>query len=425
VAVSEPATYTRGEQIIARCREIAAHTEVPGEITRRFLTQPMHGVHALLRGWMEAAGMSLCVDAAGNLRALFLGSGTGRLLLGSHLDTVPNAGAFDGILGVVFAVSVVESLQGRPLPFTIEILGFSEEEGVRFRKPFLGSLAVVGELDSGLLALTDTGGVSVADAIRSFGLDPARLPEARLSADAAAYLEVHIEQGPVLEQAGGEQTGALGIVEAIVGQTRLRLIFEGQANHAGTTPMHLRHDALAAAAEWVVAVEACALATAGLVATVGSLDAQPGVSNVIAGSVTATLDVRHTDDRVREAAVAALLAHAQSAAHARGVRLAHEPVLEQKAVPMDARLQAMLRTAVTRSGHAAMSLPSGAGHDAMILAPHVPSAMLFLPTPGGLGHHPDEQVRAADIDAALLAVLEFLRLFGEDETDRQRDKTDA
>ena len=413
---SEPGTYTRGEGIIARCREIAKHTEVPGEITRRFLTPPMHAVHALLRQWMEAAGMRVHVDAAGNLRALYPGSqtdpGSRRLLLGSHLDTVPNAGAFDGVLGVVFAVSLVESLQRRRLPFAIEILGFSEEEGVRFRKPFLGSLAVVGELDSALLALTDAQAISVSDAIRSFALDPGRLPEARLDAGSAAYLEVHIEQGPVLEQ-----TGALGIVETIVGQTRLRLTFEGQANHAGTTPMHLRHDALAAAAEWVVSVEAHARAATGLVATVGSIDAQPGASNVIAGRVAATLDVRHADDQMREAAVETLLSRAHAAAEARGVQLTHESILEQKAVPMDAGLQDMLHKAVVRSGHQATSLPSGAGHDAMILAPHVPSAMLFLPTPGGLGHHPDEQVRAQDIDAALDAVLEFLCRFGEDQSD--------
>ena len=409
-------TSGRGERILSRCREIATHTEIPGEITRRFLTPPMHAVHALLRGWMEAAGMRVSVDAAGNLRGLYSGTGPRRLLLGSHLDTVPNAGAFDGILGVVLALGVVEELHGERLPFAIEILGFSEEEGVRFRKPFLGSLAVVGKLDDAALALTDSNRISVAAAIRNFGLDPARLSDAVLSPDAAAYVEVHIEQGPVLEHAGG-----LGIVEAIVGQTRLRLTFAGQANHAGTTPMHLRHDALAAAGEWISAVEARARATPGLVATVGSLTVQPGASNVIAGQVVATLDVRHADDRERDSAVADLLLRAQSVAQARGVRLQEDAVLEQAAVPMDSALSSLLREAVLRSGHQAHTLPSGAGHDAMILAPHLPSAMLFLPSPGGLGHHPEESVRAADVEAVLTAMLEFLRLFsrhlGYDEAD--------
>src|SRR5229473_4862560 len=188
----------RAARIIARCREIAACTEVPGEITRLFLTPPMHKVHALLRDWMEAAGMTVRVDAIGNLRGFWPGltPGSPHLLIASHLDTVPNAGAFDGILGVVLGVAIVEELSGQHLPFAIEVIGFSEEEGVRFNEPFLGSLALVGKLDEQTLARTDKGGVSVIEAIRSFGLDPEELPAAVLSSDAFAYLEIHIEQGP-------------------------------------------------------------------------------------------------------------------------------------------------------------------------------------------------------------------------------------
>src|SRR5258705_1367419 len=213
----------RGARIIARCREIAACTEVPGEITRLFLTPPMHDVHALLRDWMEAAGMTVRVDAIGNLRGFWPGLKPSRLLIGSHLDTVPNAGAFDGILGVVLGVTIVEELGGDLLPFAIEVIGFCEEEGVRFNKPFLGSLALVGKLDADTLARTDRNGVSVRQAIDDYGLDPTPLPAATLAGGAFAYLEIHIEQGPVLES---EDT-ALGIVEALVGQTRMELIFTG------------------------------------------------------------------------------------------------------------------------------------------------------------------------------------------------------
>src|SRR6201996_6739515 len=191
----------RATRIISRCREIAAFTEVPGEITRRFLTPPMHSVHTLVRQWMEAAEMTVQIDAIGNLRGLLQSSHAGapRILIGSHLDTVPNAGAYDGILGVVLGIAVIEELHGRRLPFSIEVIGFSEEEGVRFSKPFLGSLAVVGKLDQETLARSDQNGISMTDAITCYGLDPAHIPAAVLSKDVFAYLEFHIEQGPVLE----------------------------------------------------------------------------------------------------------------------------------------------------------------------------------------------------------------------------------
>src|SRR5882757_923022 len=311
-------THTdRAARVTSRCREIAACTEVPGEITRLFLTPPMHDVHALLRDWMEAAGMTVRIDAIGNLRGFWPGlvPGSPRLLIGSHLDTVPNAGAFDGILGVVLGVTIVEELGGDLLPFAIEVIGFSEEEGVRFNKPFLGSLALVGKLDADTLARTDRNGVSVRQTIDDYGLDPTPLPAATLAGGAFAYLEIHIEQGPVLES---EDT-ALKIVKALVGQTRMKLIFTNQANHAGTTPIHLRHDAIAAVAEWIVAVEAYASSHQPLVATVGRIEAAPGAGNVIAGHVTASLDLRHADDNARRASVTAVLQLAEKAATRRGV----------------------------------------------------------------------------------------------------------
>lgn len=432
-----PRETARAARILARCREIAKHTETAGQITRTFLSPPMHGVHRLLCGWMEAAGMSTSVDAAGNLRGVYAASHepARRIILGSHLDSVPNAGAFDGVLGVVMAVAVVEAL-GNSLPVSIEVIGFSEEEGIRFRRPFLGSLAVIGRLNAADLALTDADGITVADAIRNFGLDPVRISEAKLSANAAAYLELHIEQGPVLEHAeeiarrvgdgscenfprglAAEQRRAastLGIVETIVGQSRLLLTFQGQANHAGTTPMPLRRDALAAAAEWVVAVETMGRHVPDLVATVGRLEAEPGASNVIPGLVRATLDVRHPDDAKRAKAVVDLIANAEAAARARQVLLTHETLLEQSAVRMNADLVLLLQKAVTSAGHVPHVMPSGAGHDAMILAPQLPAVMLFLPSPGGLSHHPEEAVLAEDIEAALQTVLEFLRMLSHD-----------
>jgi len=329
-----PATQ-RAEKIIARCREIAACTEVPGETTRTFLAPSMHKVHALLRGWMEAAGMSVWIDAIGNLRGVYPSNDrAGRLIIGSHLDTVPNAGAFDGILGVVLGVALIEELRGEHLPFAIEIVGFSEEEGVRFGKPYLGSMALAGSLNDEALQRKDAQGTSVATAIREFGLDPAQLPAAVLSKDAFAYLEVHIEQGPLLES----EDLQLGVVTAIVGQTRMQLRFSGQANHAGTTPMHLRHDAMAAAAEWICEVERHAKATPGLVATVGKVQTRPGAGNVIAGEVLATLDVRHANDEIRREAANALLTAATNSGEARGVQVSVLASSHEDAVPTDVAL---------------------------------------------------------------------------------------
>jgi allantoate deiminase len=405
----------RAARVISRCREIAACTEVPGEITRLFLTPPMHIVHELLRGWMEAAGMTVTVDAIGNIRGLWPGTtpNSSRLIIASHLDTVPNAGAFDGILGVVLAVACVEELQDQQLPYAIEVIGFSEEEGVRFSKPFLGSLALVGKLDADTLARKDANGISITEAVQAYGLNPAQIPAARLSNDAFAYLEFHIEQGPILES----ESQPLGVVESLVGQTRMQLVFTGHANHAGTTPMHLRHDALAAAADWIVAVETYANAQDDLVATVGKIEASPGAGNVIAGCVTTSLDVRHAADSVRQTAVAELLKHAAGAAVRRDVMLSTQTQLDQPAVPLNPRLATLLTEAANRAGFQTRKMTSGAGHDAMILAPVIPSTMLFLRSPGGISHHPDEAVLPEDVAAALATAMEFLTHLRDDRGD--------
>jgi allantoate deiminase len=374
----------------------------------------MRTVHTLLRNWMEAAGMSVHVDAAGNLRGLYPGSTphAPRLIIGSHLDTVPNAGPFDGILGVVLGVTIVEELDNQRLPFAIEVIGFSEEEGVRFAKPFLGSLAVIGKLDRNTLALTDADGITVEQALRNFDLDLTQLPAAILPTNTFAFLEFHIEQGPILES----EDLSLGVVDTIAGQTRAQLIFTGHANHAGTTPMPLRHDAMAAAAEWITAVEDYACSHTGLVATVGKVETLPGATNVIPGRVTASLDVRHADDAIRKTAAAAILQQANSAAEKRGVHLTVNPQLDQPAVPLDPQLTTLLGEAATQAGYTPRRMISGAGHDAMILAPVIPSAMLFLRSPAGLSHHPDENVLPQDVEAAIATAMEFLSLLRDHKT---------
>lgn len=411
-------------RVIDRCRQIAACTEVPGEITRLFLSPPTRRVHALLTEWMQAASMTVRIDAAGNLRGLLPGPTpqSPRLIIGSHLDTVPNAGAFDGILGVVLGISVAEEVRGHNLPFSIEVIGFSEEEGVRFSTPFIGSLAVIGKLDAETLARADRNGVTIAEAIRIFGLNLSELPNAELAAGSFAYLEFHIEQGPLLESEGLP----LGVVESIAGQTRMTFTFEGRANHAGTTPMHLRRDALAAAAQWITEVEAFAGEHSGLVATVGKIEAQPGAGNVVAARVTASLDVRHANDQTRTAAVRALISAAELAAAKRGVRLTTQTHLEQPAVPMDPHLTRLLESAAKKSQSLksqslksqtpARRMASGAGHDAMIVAQRLPTAMLFLRSPGGISHHPDESVLPNDVASALDTAIEFLALLRDDET---------
>lgn len=379
---------------IDRCQWIAARTEDTGRITRTFLSAPMRDVHGYLRVWMEGLGMSVRVDQAGNLRGT---TGPGpAVIVGSHLDTVPDAGAYDGVLGVVIGIGLVQLLAGRTLPLDIEVIGFSEEEGVRFGVPFIGSRALVGDADS-LLPCTDRRGVSVRTALEAFGLDPARMDDARASTGTRAYLEFHIEQGPVLERLDAP----LGVVDAINGQSRLELTFIGHANHAGTTPMASRRDALAGAAEWVGHVEHTAVATPGLVATVGRLQASPNVVNAINGRVVASLDVRHADDATRHRTVDGLLADAQAIADRRGLVVSHTRSLDQPAVVMAPVLTDALARAVAATGRAVHRMTSGAGHDAMIVAPHIPSAMLFLRSPGGISHHPDEQVREEDVAAAL------------------------
>ena len=396
----EDAAYT-----LDLCARIAAHTDVPGTITRTFLSPATRAVHKLLRDEMLALGMTVRVDSAGNVRGIYAaehqGEDTPILLLGSHIDTVPDAGRYDGILGVAIPITLLRALRGQRFAFAIEVIALSEEEGVRFGFPFIGSRALAGTLGAPELARTDAGGITLSDAIRGFGLNPDTLEDALLTPSTFAFLECHIEQGPVLESLNLP----LGVVETIVGQSRYELTFTGSANHAGTTPMHLRHDALAAAASFIGAAEAIGRETPGLVATVGVIHAQPSAVNIIPGQVICSLDIRHAEDGQCETSAGELLEQAAADCLERGVQLATRKTNTQVSVAMDPALTAALAAAVGEAPH---RMTSGAGHDAMVLAPVVPATMLFLRTPGGLSHHPDEPVGQPDVQLALEVCMRFL-----------------
>lgn len=400
------------EQVLARCNTAAAFTEEPGGITRTFCSPSMAELHAALRGWMQQAGMTCRVDAAGNLFGRLtppLSYGK-TLLIGSHLDSVPNAGRYDGVLGVMLGLALAEAVNqiGLCLPFDIEVVGFSEEEGVRFGVPFIGSRALVGDCDETFIQRQDANGISVAEGLRQFGCDPAQISSSELSPDKYfAYLEPHIEQGPVLES----KNAPLGVVTAIAGQTRAVVRLVGSAGHAGTVPMALRRDALAAAAEWISHVERIGQQTPGLVATVGTIEVSPGAGNVIPGEARLRLDIRHTDDAVRKSAVKELQHLGRALATRRGVEFKFAVEHEHTAVTMDRQVTDFLKQSIAQAHHRPIELPSGAGHDAAVMARRWPTAMLFIRCRGGVSHHPAESVTLEDVLAALTAMWHFLDLW--------------
>ncbi len=392
--------------ILERCSELSRCTETPGAICRTFLSPAMDEAHALLREWAVEAGMTARADGAGSfIASTNAADDAPRLMIGSHLDTVPNGGAYDGVLGVVLGLAIAEAQPGGGLG--MDVVGFSEEEGVRFGVPFIGSKAMTRELTAELLERRDGAGATVQEALNAFAKAKPDAVMTGLPKGTRGYLEFHIEQGPVLEAEGL----ALGVVTAIAGQTRGMMTFVGQAGHAGTTPMAQRQDALAAAAEWIVSVEEIARRTEGLIATVGQISAEPNAVNVIAGEARCSLDVRHADDPVRTRALSVIVRAAEEIVARRGLRCGWSEAHAEAAVPMDAGMVAMAERAVERAGHRVRRMVSGAGHDAMVLAPHVPSGMIFLRCPGGLSHHPDETVLAEDVAAAYKAGLQFLDEF--------------
>ncbi len=390
------------QEILEHCDTLATFSESLGNLTRLFLSQPMHDVHKTARTWMEEAGMQVRIDAIGNIIGHYSGrtENAKTLLIASHLDTVKNAGKYDGMLGVLVGIAAVKALGNERLPFTIDVIGFSEEEGVRYGKPFFGSKAVIGEFENAWLELRDSEGISLREAIQSFGLNPDDISKATYKKETVlGYLELHIEQGPKL----ATLNQPLGIVSALVGATRAMLTFTGKAGHAGTTPMDLRKDALTGAAEFVLETEHYAKSSEGLVATVGQISASPGAINVIPGEVTVSLDVRHGDDTIRHQAVAHLKNKAADIARSRKLEITYQELLDQPAVPMNQTFRSLLKQVTN-----APELVSGAGHDAMVLAPFTPSAMLFVRSPNGISHHPSEMVLEDDVAAGLEAVVNFL-----------------
>lgn len=402
-------SMTYAAAVLRRCDELTAFSEEDGRLTRRFATPALRQAGEATGGWMEAAGMVVRRDAVGNVIGRLGDDDRRTLLIGSHLDTVRDAGRYDGMLGVLVAIAALERLrdEARSLPYAVEVLAFADEEGVRYGTGYLGSSVVAGRFNQADLERRDADGVTLADAVRAFGGDPEGLASARRDpADLIGYYEVHIEQGPVLESAGVP----LGVVGAIAGQSRVRVTFTGEAGHAGTVPMVLRRDALGAAAEFVSTVEAIARDEDGAVATVGELEVQPGASNVIPGRVALSLDLRHAADSVRESVVMRLRERAAAIAGARGMAVDWQVVQETAAVTCSTELTEVLAEAVAATGQRVVRLPSGAGHDAVTLSTITPVALLFVRCAGGVSHNPAESVSAVDVAAAIDATTRFLEL---------------
>ncbi len=400
------AIFHAAQTVMSRCDALAQCTDTPGSLTRTFLSSAMGEAHVLVASWMTDAGLRVRVDAAGNISGRRPSpDGIPALLIGSHLDTVPNAGRYDGMLGVLAGIAVADLLRDSPLSCALEVIGFSEEEGVRFQRPYLGTMALAGCFDPGLLDRTDAAGGTMRQAIRDFGLDPGAIPQAALDpAQVLGYVELHIEQGPMLESLGIP----LGVVETIIGQERLVLSLQGQAGHAGTVPMDLRRDAAVGLARVILAVQEEGRSVPGLRATVGSVQIAPNVRNVIPAEASFSIDVRHADDRIRQDAVTRILEKASIIAAGEGLMLNVVQHDAELSVPMDKGLTSRLSEALSATGYPVHRMISGAGHDAAVLAPVVPSAMLFVRNPGGISHHPDESVTVEDVAAALHSLVHFV-----------------
>ena len=397
---------TGAETVMARCDELAACSEEAERITRPFGSPSMKKAQELVGRWILEAGMRVSRDNVGNIRGHYEAAAPGgpTLLMGSHLDTVRGAGRYDGMLGVLVAIAAVQELHdaGHTLPFAIDVIAFADEEGLRFGSTYLGSRALAGTLSPADLNLVDARGISLAQAITELGGDPSRIADDRWhGGDLIGFVETHIEQGPVLEA----RLLPVGVVSAIAGQNRYALTLKGEAGHAGTVPMNGRRDALAAAAEIVLAVEAEALARPGLVATVGKLDVFPGATNVIPGQVDLSLDVRHSEDPTRIETCAHILERAQDVGAQRNVTVT---VSENAAVPCSARLSQLLSRAVEDARLEVLHLASGAGHDGVAIESLTEIGMLFVRCKGGVSHSPAESVTTQDVAVAIDVLGNFL-----------------
>ena len=400
------------ERILERCESLAQHSELPGGLTRVFLSPQARAASDKVLAWMREAGMQAKLDAIGNAAGRYEGERPGLpcLMLGSHLDTVRDAGKYDGMLGVISAIECVSFLssKNRRLPFAIEVIGFGDEEGVRFGTTLLGSRAVAGTFDMDVLKAKDAQGKTMAEALREFGLETSGIPKlARRKGDVLAYAELHIEQGPVLEAEGLP----VGVVTAINGFSRLRVTLRGAAGHAGTVPMNLRRDALAGAAECALAVERVARSHAELVGTVGRFEARPGAINVIPGEVMFTVDVRAPQDSLREHAVAQIRSEIESVSRNRKLTGEIESLQHFGVTPCAPRLIERMEHAVASQGFRVRRLPSGAGHDGMALAAITEICMLFVRCKGGISHSPLESITREDAAAGVRVLMNFIEKF--------------
>jgi allantoate deiminase len=399
-------------EICRRVDELAGISEEAGRLTRTFLSPQQMQASDRVTDWMRQAGMQARIDAIGNVVGRYEGDRLGlpALFLGSHLDTVRDAGKYDGPLGVVTAIACVDALnrENIRLPFAIEVIGFSDEEGVRFGATMLGSDAVAGTFDDAVLNRTDDSQVTMRDAMVAYGLDPNGVGlAARHRNEVLAYAELHIEQGPVLEAKGLP----VGCVTAINGASRYRVELTGTAGHAGTVPMGGRRDALAAAAEGVLAVETLCSGEDGLVGTVGRIEALPGAVNVIPGRARFTIDIRAPVDAQRERAVAAVLKRFAEIAAGRGVGIAIEKLYEMPAAPCAPWLMDQIDSAIADAGTTPFRLPSGAGHDGLAMKAIADIAMIFVRCEKGISHNPAEAITAADAETGARVLLNFIRNF--------------
>ena len=402
-----------GEEIAGRITELGAISESKAHLTRLFLTSEHRAAADLILGWMRDAGMRAHIDAIGNVCGRYEGERPGLpcLMLGSHYDTVRDAGEWDGPLGLITAISCVANLNrnGRRMPFAIEVVGFADEEGVRFASTLLGSRAVAGTFDESVLSARDQAGIALRDALKDFGLDPGHIGvAARRRRELLAYLELHIEQGPVLE----EQQLPVGVVTAIAGATRLSARLTGMAGHAGTVPMALRRDALTGAAECIGAIEEfCRTDDGGLVGTVGYIHAAPGATNVIPGQVSFTMDIRAPTDQRRKRAVTDMVRRIEAIAKRRKLELQLNVTHENRTVPCAPWLKEQIAEAIAAEGFRVFELPSGAGHDGMAMIDVADVGMIFVRCRGGVSHHPDEHVELADADAGARVLLRIIENF--------------
>lgn len=401
-----------GARAMARLETLARFTEERGRLTRRYLTEAHRRAADQVLAWMREAGMRAEIDPAGNVVGRYEGAEPDgpALLLGSHIDTVRDAGRYDGNLGVVAGIACVEVLSrhGRRLPFALEVIAFGDEEGGRFPTTLTGARAIAGRLEPAVLETRDAAGIRLADALTAFGGDPGGLAAAaRSPARVLAYIELHIEQGPVLETEGL----ALGVVTAISGASRYELELVGQAGHAGTVPMAQRLDALAGASEMILAIEAAAVAEPEVVATVGWIETLPGAVNVVPGQVRFSLDLRAPEDSRRRATAETILARCSGIAERRRLALTAECTHDALATACDPRLVTQLEATLRSLGLRPLRLPSGAGHDGMAFRGLWPVGMLFLRCASGISHHPSESVTVEDVDLAIRALLDFLEHF--------------